>query len=86
LIFLDLDQFIFGVHNFLISNLFSMIVSVLDAVKGEVQVLFAHYKQQRPSLRSSLPQTLEFSINDQSNLPIPTIPHQNYGITNGVLH
>jgi hypothetical protein len=40
-----LDPFILGGCNFLIFNPFSMIVSVSDAPRGEVQVLFGHQKQ-----------------------------------------
>jgi hypothetical protein len=34
--------FILGAHNFFISNPFFMILSVLDAQKGGLQVLFGH--------------------------------------------
>ncbi len=37
-------------HNFLISNLFSTILNVLDAPRGGLQVCFAHQKQQSPPL------------------------------------
>jgi hypothetical protein len=37
--------FTLGGHNFLISNLFSTIFSVLDALRGGLQVLFGHQKQ-----------------------------------------
>ncbi len=42
-------------QNFLISNLFSTIVSVSDAPTGEAPVLFGHQKQRSPPLGSSLP-------------------------------
>jgi hypothetical protein len=40
-----LTPFTFKDHNFLISNLFSMILSALDAPRGGLQVLFEHSKQ-----------------------------------------
>jgi len=40
-----LTPFTLGGHNFLISNLFSTILSVLDAPRGGLQVCFAHQKQ-----------------------------------------
>jgi len=45
-----LTPFTLGGHNFLISNLFSTIFSVLDAPRGGLQVLFGHQKQQSPPL------------------------------------
>jgi hypothetical protein len=42
--------FTLGGHNFLISNLFSAILSVLDAPRGGLQVCFAHQKKQSPTL------------------------------------
>jgi hypothetical protein len=35
-------------HNFLISNMFSTILSVLDAPRGGLKICFAHQKQQSP--------------------------------------
>ncbi len=46
--------------NFLVPNLFLTIVSVLDAQREGVQVLFGHQKQQRPPLGSNLPSTHMF--------------------------
>jgi hypothetical protein len=43
-----LTPFTLGGHNFLISNLFSMILSVLDAPRGGLQVCFAHQKRHSP--------------------------------------
>ncbi len=40
-----LTPFTLGDHNFLISNLFLTILSVLDAQRGGLQVLFGHQKQ-----------------------------------------
>jgi len=37
-----LTPFALGVHNFFVSNPFSMILSVLDALRGGLQVLFGH--------------------------------------------
>jgi hypothetical protein len=37
-------------HNFLIFYLFSMILSVLDALRKGLQVFFGHQKQQSPPL------------------------------------
>jgi hypothetical protein len=51
-----------GGHNFLISNPFWMIVSVSDAPRGGVQVLFGHQKQRSPPLGSSLPWALKYSV------------------------
>jgi len=45
-----LTPFTLGGHNFLISDMFSTILSVLDAPKGGLQVFFAHQKQQSPPL------------------------------------
>jgi hypothetical protein len=42
LFFLVLDPFYFEGRNFLISNPFLTIVSVSDASRGEVQILFGH--------------------------------------------
>jgi len=50
-----LTLFTLGGYNILIFNLFLTIVSVLDAPRGEVQVLFGHLKQQSPPLGSGLP-------------------------------
>ncbi len=50
---------LWGDYNFLISNSFFMIVSVLNAPRGGPQVLFRHKKQQNPPLGSSLPWTLK---------------------------
>jgi hypothetical protein len=46
LFFEILTPFTLEGHNFLISNLFSTILSVLDAPRGGLQVLFGHQKQQ----------------------------------------
>jgi hypothetical protein len=43
-----------GGLNFLIPNLFSTIVSVRDAPKEEVQVLFGHQKQWNPHVNEIL--------------------------------
>jgi hypothetical protein len=45
LFFNFLTLFTLGGYNFLISNLFLTIVSVSNAPKGRVQVLFGHQKQ-----------------------------------------
>jgi hypothetical protein len=52
--FSGLTPFILGGHNFLISNLFSMIVSVSNALRGGVQVFFRHQKKRNPFLGSNL--------------------------------
>ncbi len=57
-----LDPFILGGHNSLICNLFSTIVSVSNAPRGRVQILFGHWKQWSPPHGSSLPWALECSI------------------------
>jgi len=49
-----LTPFILGGHNFLISNLFSTIFSVLDAPRRGLEVLFWHQKQKSPSLAGIL--------------------------------
>jgi hypothetical protein len=41
-----LTPFTLGGHNLFISNLFFMIISVLDAPKEGLQVLLGHQKQQ----------------------------------------
>ncbi len=43
-----LTPFTLGGHNFLISNSFSTILSVLDAPRRGLQVLFRHQKQKNP--------------------------------------
>jgi hypothetical protein len=43
-----LDPFILGGHNFLIFHPFPMILSVLDALKEGLQILFKHRKQWNP--------------------------------------
>jgi hypothetical protein len=45
-----LTPFTLGGHNFLISSMFSDILSVLDAPRGGLQVCFGHQKQQSPPL------------------------------------
>jgi hypothetical protein len=45
---------ILGGHNFLISYLFSKFLSVLDAPRGGLQVLFGHHKQKNPPLANIL--------------------------------
>ncbi len=57
-----LTPFTLGAYNFLISNPFFMIVYVLDAPKGVVQVLFGHHKKWSPPLGSSLPYVLKCSV------------------------
>jgi len=49
-----LTPFTWGGHNFLISNSFWMIFSVLDVPRGGLQVLFGHQKQQNPPLATIL--------------------------------
>jgi len=44
LFFEFLTPFTLGAHNFLILNLFLMILNVLDASRGGLQVLFGHQK------------------------------------------
>jgi hypothetical protein len=39
-----------GDHNFLVFSVFSTTLSVLDAPKGGLQVLFGHQKQKNPPL------------------------------------
>jgi hypothetical protein len=51
----SLDPLTFKPHNFLISNPFATIVSVSDAPRREVQVLFRHRRQQSPPLGSGVP-------------------------------
>jgi len=63
-----LDPFCFEGGNFLISNLFLMIVSVSDAPRGGDQVLFGHQKQHSPPLGSSFFWTFKCSIIAQSTL------------------
>jgi len=44
------NPFYFGGHNFLISNPFSTIISVSDALRGGgVQILLGHQKEGEPS-------------------------------------
>jgi hypothetical protein len=50
-----LDPFTLEGHNFLISYSFLTIVSMSDAPRGGVQILFGHKKQQSPPLGSGLP-------------------------------
>jgi len=50
-----LTPFTLGGHNFLISNLFFIIVSVSDVPRGQVQVFFGQQEQQSPPLESGLP-------------------------------
>jgi hypothetical protein len=50
-----LNPYTLGDLNFLIRDSFSNIVSVSDAPKEEVQVLFGHQKQWSPPLGSGLP-------------------------------
>jgi len=45
-----LTPFTLGGHNFFILNLFLTIFSVLDALRGGIQVFFGHQKQQSPPL------------------------------------
>jgi len=49
-----LTPFTWGGHNFFISNLFWMILSVLDAPRGGIQIFFEHQKQQSPPLAAIL--------------------------------
>jgi hypothetical protein len=63
-----LTPFILGGHNFFISNLFSMIITMSDASRGGVQVLFAHHNQLSPPLGSGLPWALKCSVTSQSTL------------------
>jgi hypothetical protein len=65
-----LTPFILGGRNFLISNQFSTIVSVSDAPRGRVQVLFGHQKQQSPPFGSGLPWALKCLVTGQSTLEI----------------
>ncbi len=57
-VFEFLNPFTFESSNFLISNLFSTFVSVLDVSTREVSVLLGHQKQRSPPLGSSLPYCL----------------------------
>jgi len=68
-----------GGCNFLISNLFPIIVRVSDAPRGGVQVLFGHQKQQSLPLGSGLPWVLKCSVTGQSTLPtwVLVSPFQN---------
>jgi hypothetical protein len=45
-----LSPFTLEGHNFFNSNIFSTILSVLDAPRGGLQVLFGHQMQQSPPL------------------------------------
>jgi hypothetical protein len=45
-VFEFLTAFTLGDHNFLIFNLFLMIINVLDAPRGGLQALFGHQKRQ----------------------------------------
>jgi hypothetical protein len=56
-------------RNFVITNLFSTIVSVSDVPRGEVQVLFGHQNQWSPPLKSGLPWALKCSVTGRSTLP-----------------
>jgi hypothetical protein len=56
-----------GGHNFLISNLFSMIISVSNTPRGGVQVLFEHQKQQNSPLDLAWPEHL--SVQSLAGLP-----------------
>jgi hypothetical protein len=49
-----LTPFTLGDDNFLISNLFLRVLSVLDMPRGGIQVLFGHQKQQNPPLAAIL--------------------------------
>jgi hypothetical protein len=49
-----LTPFIMGAHNFFISNLFFMIINVLDVPRRGLQVLFGHQKQQNSPLAAIL--------------------------------
>jgi hypothetical protein len=49
-----LTPFTLGDHNFLISNLFLTILSVLDALRAGLQVLFRYQKQKNPPLATIL--------------------------------
>jgi len=61
-VFWVFDTLYFGGHNFLISNSFSMIVNVSDVLRGEVQMLFEHQKQQSTPFGSGLPRVLKCSV------------------------
>jgi hypothetical protein len=63
-----LNPLYFGGCNFLISNLFSMIISVSNATRGGVQILFGHPKQGEPSpLDLAYPERL--SVQSSTGLP-----------------
>jgi hypothetical protein len=55
LFFYFLTLFTLGGYNFLISIFFLTIVSVSDALKGGVQILFGHQKRRSLPLGSDLP-------------------------------
>ncbi len=63
-----LTPFTFEGHNFLIFDLFSIIVCVSVAPRGGVQVLFGHQKQQSPLIGCSLSWALKCSITSQPTL------------------
>jgi len=65
-----LTPFMLGGHNFLISNLFSMIISVSNTPRGGVQVLFEHPKQQNSPLGSGLAWALKCSVTGWSTLAL----------------
>jgi hypothetical protein len=68
LIFWVLDLCTLKGCNFLISNSFCKIVSVLDASRGGVQVWVGHQKQRSPLPRSSLPWAVNCSVTSQFTL------------------
>jgi hypothetical protein len=65
LCFWVLDPLYFVGCNFLISNLFWMIISMSDALRGGVQVLFGYQKQQSP------PQVCPECLSVQSLIGLP---------------
>jgi hypothetical protein len=53
-------------HNFLISNSFSMIITLSNAPRGGVQFVFGHQKQRSSPLDSGLPWALKCSVTGRS--------------------
>jgi hypothetical protein len=71
-VFWVLDPLYFWGSNLLISNSFLTIVSVLDVLRREDQVLFGHSKQQSLPLGFGLPWAPKCSIIGSSTLHIQT--------------
>ncbi len=64
--FFEFSPHNFGGYNFLNSNPFLTIFSMLDVPTRRVQILFGHQKQQSPPLGSSLPWALKCSFTSRS--------------------